>query len=169
MLVHCKLTQVHMPRSSTIENDTVFGVTCQLPLLREEFVIPTLTFHSDLRRRAASHRALPCPSSFFLRFHCCGRHAIGHSPCIGPHSRCTVASNGVGTSCMPGSTCRCQNAQGSLLYMYSTYLQGCGICYSPSRAAAAALGDLTTGPVIRYCHSRISIPVEWRSSGGIIQ
>jgi len=35
VLVHCKLTQVHMPRGSTIESDTVFGVTCQLPLLRE--------------------------------------------------------------------------------------------------------------------------------------
>jgi len=59
-----KLTQVHMPRGSTIESDTVFGVTCQLPLLREEFGIATLTFHSDLQRRAASRRALPCPSSF---------------------------------------------------------------------------------------------------------
>ena len=52
-----------MPRGSTIESDTVFGVTCQLPLLREEFGIATLTFHLDLRRRAASRRALPCPSS----------------------------------------------------------------------------------------------------------
>jgi len=34
-----------------------------MPLLREEFGIATLTFHSDLRRRAASRRALPCPSS----------------------------------------------------------------------------------------------------------
>jgi len=33
-------------------------------LLREEFGIATLTFHSDLRRRAASRRALPYPSSF---------------------------------------------------------------------------------------------------------
>jgi len=32
-------------------------------LLREEFPLPKLTFHSDLRRRAASRRALPCPSS----------------------------------------------------------------------------------------------------------
>jgi len=39
-------------------------------LLREEFGIARLTFHSDLRRRAASRRALPCPSSllFFLAF-----------------------------------------------------------------------------------------------------
>ena len=64
VLVHCKLTQVHIPRGSTIESDTVFGVICQLPLLREEFGIATLTFHSDLRRRAASRRALPCPSSW---------------------------------------------------------------------------------------------------------
>ena len=63
VLVHCKLTQVHMPRGSTIGSDTVFGVICQLPLLREEFRIATLTFHSDLRRRAVSRRALPCPSS----------------------------------------------------------------------------------------------------------
>ena len=47
-----------------IESDTVFGVICQLPLLREEFEIATLTFHSDSRRRAASRRALPCPSSY---------------------------------------------------------------------------------------------------------
>ena len=53
----------HMPRGSAIENNIVFGVICQLPLLREEFEIATLTFHSDLRRRAASRRALPCPSS----------------------------------------------------------------------------------------------------------
>ena len=44
----------------------LFGVIRQLPLLREEFRIPKLTFHSDLRRRAASRRALPCPSSFDL-------------------------------------------------------------------------------------------------------
>jgi len=36
-----------------------------LALLREEFRISKLTFHSDLRRRAASRLALPCPSSFF--------------------------------------------------------------------------------------------------------
>ena len=68
MIVHCKLTQVHMPRgsTSTIESDTVFGVICQLPLLREEFGRATLTFHSDLRRRAASRRALACPSSSFI-------------------------------------------------------------------------------------------------------
>jgi len=35
-----------------------------LALLREEFRISKLTFHSDLRRWAASRLALPCPSSF---------------------------------------------------------------------------------------------------------
>jgi len=40
----------------------------QLPLLREEFRIPKSTFHSDLRRRAASRLALPCTSSF--TFYC---------------------------------------------------------------------------------------------------
>jgi len=42
----------------------LFGVIHQLPLLREEFRLPKLTFHSDLRRRAASRRALPRTSSF---------------------------------------------------------------------------------------------------------
>jgi len=37
-----------------------------LPLLREEFRLPKLTFHSDLRRRAASRRALPRTSSLCL-------------------------------------------------------------------------------------------------------
>ena len=34
-----------------------------LPLLREEFGLLKLILHSELRRRAASRRALPCPSS----------------------------------------------------------------------------------------------------------
>jgi len=34
-----------------------------LPLLREEFGLLKLILHSKLRRRAASRRALPCPSS----------------------------------------------------------------------------------------------------------
>jgi len=34
-----------------------------LALLREEYRISKLTLHSDLRRRAALRRALPCPSS----------------------------------------------------------------------------------------------------------
>jgi len=34
-----------------------------LALPREEFRISKLTFHSDLRRRAASRLALPCSSS----------------------------------------------------------------------------------------------------------
>jgi len=44
--------------------DTVYVVIRQLPLLREEFRLPKLTFHSDLRRRAVSRRALPSTSSF---------------------------------------------------------------------------------------------------------
>ena len=42
---------------------TVFGVIRQVALLREEFQIPKLTVHSELRRRAASRRALPRTSS----------------------------------------------------------------------------------------------------------
>ena len=34
-----------------------------LPLLREEFGLLKLILHSKLRRRAASRRALPCPSN----------------------------------------------------------------------------------------------------------
>jgi len=33
-------------------------------LLREEFRLLKLILHAELRRRAASRRALPCPSSF---------------------------------------------------------------------------------------------------------
>ena len=40
-----------------------FGLIRQLPLLREEFRLSKFTLHSDLRRRAASRLALPCPSS----------------------------------------------------------------------------------------------------------
>ena len=36
-----------------------------LPLLREEFRLFKLILHSELRRRAASRRALPCPSSYY--------------------------------------------------------------------------------------------------------
>ena len=39
-----------------------------LPLLREEFRLLKLILHSELRRRAASRRALPCPSSFISLF-----------------------------------------------------------------------------------------------------
>jgi len=41
-----------------------FGVIRQLPLLRVEFRLPKLILHSDLRRRAASRRALPRTSSY---------------------------------------------------------------------------------------------------------
>ena len=37
--------------------------SCDLPLLRVEFRLPKFILHSDLRRRAASCRALPRPSS----------------------------------------------------------------------------------------------------------
>ena len=37
-----------------------------LPLLREEFGLFKLILHSKVRRRAASRRALPCPSSYFI-------------------------------------------------------------------------------------------------------
>ena len=39
-----------------------------MALLGEEFQIPKLTFHSELRRWAASRRALPCTSSFLSVF-----------------------------------------------------------------------------------------------------
>jgi len=38
-----------------------------LLLLREEFRLLKLILHSELRRLAASRRALPCPSSFILQ------------------------------------------------------------------------------------------------------
>jgi len=63
VLVRCKLKQVHTPRGSRIQFWSRL-----LALLREEFTISKLTLHSDLGRRAASRRALPCPSSFCLSF-----------------------------------------------------------------------------------------------------
>jgi len=60
-LVHRKLTQVHTPRGSRIQ---FWSGLLALP--REEFRISKVTLHSDLRRRAASRLALPCPSSFFV-------------------------------------------------------------------------------------------------------
>ena len=41
-----------------------------LPLLREEFRLLKLILHSELRRRAALRRALPCPSSFTIKCPC---------------------------------------------------------------------------------------------------
>jgi len=46
----------------------LFGLIRQLSLLREEFRQPKLILHSELRRRAASRRALPSPSSVFHVF-----------------------------------------------------------------------------------------------------
>jgi len=43
----------------SIRHVVLFGVILQLLLLREKFRLPKLTFQSDLRRRAASRRALP--------------------------------------------------------------------------------------------------------------
>ena len=66
-----------------------------LPLLREEFRLFKLILHSELRRRAASRRALPCPSS--CRYYRCTeslsrrrrRHpdAKNHSQCLRPPCR----------------------------------------------------------------------------------
>ena len=39
--------------------------SCDQPLLREEFHLPELILHSDLRRRAAPRLALPCTSSYY--------------------------------------------------------------------------------------------------------
>ena len=62
-VVHCNLAQVHTPRVLAYSFWSRL-----LALLREEFTISKLTLHSYLGRRAASRRALPCPSSvlFFI-------------------------------------------------------------------------------------------------------
>ena len=59
--VYCKLMQVHMPRGS-------FRGHSPAAMLREEFRLSKLTFHSDLRYLAASRRALPRTSSLFYYF-----------------------------------------------------------------------------------------------------
>jgi len=64
--VHCKLTQVHTPRGSSIQ--LIYVVIRHLPLLQEEFRIPKLALHSDLRRRAASCRAVPRTCSCSLLY-----------------------------------------------------------------------------------------------------
>jgi len=48
-------------RGAAINHRCAVGL---LPLLREEFWLLKLILHSELRRRAASRRALPCPSSY---------------------------------------------------------------------------------------------------------
>jgi len=50
----------------------LFGLIRQLSLLREEFRQLKLILHSELRRRAASRRALPCPSSC-CKYYCRNR------------------------------------------------------------------------------------------------
>jgi len=64
ILIHPNCSYTVSWRKS-IRHVVVFGVIHQLPLLREEFRLNKLTFHSDLRRRAASRRALPRTSSLF--------------------------------------------------------------------------------------------------------
>ena len=56
VLVRCKLMHVHTPRGSRIQFLESFA---------REFRISKFTLYSDLRRRAASRRALPCPSSYY--------------------------------------------------------------------------------------------------------
>ena len=94
------------------ENDTVFGVIYQLPLLREEFRIPKLAFHTDLRRRAASRRdrALSSTSSsvFSIQlFHCTCEHctiasAVGANKCAvhTAHTFCFTAFRASSTQLM---------------------------------------------------------------------
>jgi len=48
-----------------IFQDTIFRPQI-LTMPREEFRLLKLILHSELRRRAASRRALPCPSSLIL-------------------------------------------------------------------------------------------------------
>jgi len=57
-----------MPRGSAIENDTVFGVICQLPLLREEFRIPKLTFYTRTCGAGRPHVGL-CPALLVIIFY----------------------------------------------------------------------------------------------------
>ena len=54
--------------STLVQFSESFTLFRQLPLLREEFRLPKLTFHSDLRRRAASRRDLPHTSSYYYYF-----------------------------------------------------------------------------------------------------
>ena len=61
----CRLATNAPPRRPITVRCTAVGL---LPLLREEFRLLKLIFHTELRRRAASRRALPCSSSFFSFF-----------------------------------------------------------------------------------------------------
>ena len=103
MLVHCKLTQGPY---ATWFWDTAFGVICQLPFIWEEFRLSKLILHSELRRRAASRRALPCPSSCFFMPVFCQSHIftlfaslspLNHHPSLRhsfiPHSRHSSFTN----------------------------------------------------------------------------
>ena len=55
----------HIGRSAALPANHHCAVAL-LPLPREEFRQLKLILHSELRRRAASRRALPCPSSLFM-------------------------------------------------------------------------------------------------------
>ena len=71
----------HIGRSAALPANHRCAVSL-LPLPREEFRQLKLILHSELRRRAASRRALPCPSSFFLFFYFATRspRSLGRSP-----------------------------------------------------------------------------------------
>ena len=57
------LAACHIGRSAALPANHRCAVGL-LPLPREEFRQLKLILHSELQRRAASRRALPCPSSF---------------------------------------------------------------------------------------------------------
>ena len=59
----CRLATNAPRRRPITPRCTAIGL---LPSLREEVRLLKLILHSELRRRAASRRALPCPSSSFL-------------------------------------------------------------------------------------------------------
>jgi len=75
-----------------------------LPLLREQFRLLQLILHLELRRRAASRRALPCPSSLiynlktakvtYLAFFCDIRRPITYWPrerVLNGYERCSCS------------------------------------------------------------------------------
>ena len=69
ILIHPNCSYTVSWSRKSIRHVILFGVIRQLPFLQEEFRLPKLTFHSYLRRRAASRRALPRTSSF--KFYWC--------------------------------------------------------------------------------------------------
>ena len=98
----------------------------QLQLLQEEFRLPKLTFHSDLRRREASRRALPRTYSFtvflhLLRFLSVPRvlHSMGHLIK-------SLTSVCVCLSVCP-SACHCSNGRNS----HSILMKLCTVVWNP--------------------------------------